>query len=394
MMRYISNSFLKISLGIIVGSLSFSCESPKEAPVVSENVTEKTAHVNQLVLSKKQIESIGFEFGSVKIDTVSDLVKSSGRVALPPVNLATVSLPISGKIKMLRGLPGQAVKKGEVLATLESFEFIQIQQDYLQNYSQLLFQEKEMERQKSLNTENVGARKNYEQALANYNSTRALIQSLEAKLNILGIASETVRGNGVTTSVKVLAPVNGYITNTSVNLGKEVTAGQSIFEIADKSHLHFELTIYEKDASKVREGQSVTILLNGNAKPILAQVKLVGRILEGDSRSLVVHAYALNKIDEAILVPGAYVQAQIKIGRRNAEMVPAAAVVRKGATGFVYFAGEKNEFVRLPIEIGVAKKGELVEMIRDTTIDLQRLVTKGAYQLDAEFVKRADTGEE
>ena len=368
-----------------------SCETKKEEAEVEKQVAKAdSSQIDQITLTRQQYQAIGIQLGQVKNETVSDEVKANGIVELPPENQATLSLPISGKISYMKAIPGQAVHKGQLLATLESFEFIQLQQDYLQNASQLVYQEKELERQRTLSTENVGARKNFEQAQANFRSTKALLQSLEAKLKILGLSVETLNKKGITPAVRVVSTVNGYITAANVNLGKEVAAGQPIFEIADKSEMHIALTVFEQDAAKIRKDQKVMVQFNDGSMPVTAHVFVVGKVLEGETRTLPVHAHLRDRKQEAGLVPGAYANARIQTGNRTAMMVPTAAIVRKGATGFIYIEEKSNEFRRIPVEMGSAVKENLVEIVSDKSFENQQLVVKGAYLIDAEFAKRSE----
>ena len=232
-----------------------SCQKesePDDSAATASVAAADSTSINEITLTEPQFKAIGVQLGTVKTETVSTEIKVNGRVDLPPENRASVSLPVSGKIRYVKALPGQAVRKGELLATLESFDFIQLQQDYLQNTSQLTFLEKELERQRTLSAENVGARKNYEQAQANYGSTKALTQSLAAKLRLLGLSTESLLKNGITSAARIVSPVNGFITLANINLGKEVAAGQELLEIIDKSHMHIELNIFEQDAAAIQ----------------------------------------------------------------------------------------------------------------------------------------------
>lgn len=377
--------------GLFLVATLFSCQT-EETATTSDPTADSTS-VNEITLSEVQYKAIGIELGSVLSETVSSEVKANGRIDLPPENRATVSLPISGKIRYVKALPGQRVRKGELLATLESFEFIQLQQDYLHNTSQLGFLEKELERQRTLSAENVGARKNFEQAQANYTSTKALVQSLEAKLRILGLSAESLLKNGISPAARITSPVNGYITVANINLGKEVAAGDVLLEVIDKTHMHVELTVFEQDAPFIREGQSVKIVQN-NGLPIEASVYLVGRMLEGDSRSMNVHAHIRDEKKEGSLLPGSYVSAYIRTGDRTAQTVPADALVRKGASGFVYVQDGDMTFRRIPVEIGGTSDAGNTEIVSPEPLNGLKLVIKGAYLIDSELAKRSEPAEE
>ncbi len=373
-----------------------SCQKeskPDESAANSDAGVSDSTSINYITLTDAQYKAIGVQLGTVKTETVSTEIKVNGRVDLPPENRATVSLPVSGKIRYVKALPGQAVRKGELLATLESFEFIQLQQDYLQNTSQLTFLEKELERQRTLNAENVGARKNYEQAQANYESTKALTQSLTAKLRLLGLSTESLTKNGITSAARIVSPVNGFITVANINLGKEVAAGQELLEIIDKSHMHIELNVFEQDAAAIRKGQSVRIL-QPNTPPLEAYVYLVGRMFEGDARTLNIHAHVKDEKREGELIPGAYVNAYIRTGDRQAITIPPDALVRKGEHGFIYIQKKKYEFRRIPVQIGATTDSGDIEVRTPVDLRDKKLVVKGTYLIDAELAKRSEPEEE
>ena len=373
-----------------------SCQKesePDDSAATSRPTGSDSTSLNQITLTEPQYKAIGVQLGTVKTETVSTEIKVNGRVDLPPENRATVSLPVSGKIRYVKALPGQAVRKGELLATLESFEFIQLQQDYLQNTSQLTFLEKELERQKTLSAENVGARKNYEQAQANYESTKALTQSLAAKLRILGLSTESLLKNGITPAARIVSPVNGFITVANINLGKEVADGEDLLEIIDKSHMHIELNVFEQDAASIKKGQSVRIL-QPNTPPLEAYVYLVGRMFEGEARTLNIHAHVRDESREGELIPGAYVNAYIRTGDRQAVTVPPDALVRKGEHGFIYIQEKNYEFRRIPVQIGGTSDSGNPEIKTFENLSEKRLVVKGAYVIDAELTKRSEPKDE
>lgn len=80
---------------------------------------------------------------------------------------------MGGILKSTALLQGMWVTQGEVIATLEHPDYIQLQQDYLNNKSQLDFMEKEYTRQKELNQENVSAIKTLQKTESEYRSLKS-----------------------------------------------------------------------------------------------------------------------------------------------------------------------------------------------------------------------------
>ena len=83
------------------------------------NVTTE-AIPNEIVLSKQQFESENMQLGQLQEETFSDLVKTNGMVDVPPENKSIVSTFMGGYITKIPLLIGDAVKKGQLVATLEN----------------------------------------------------------------------------------------------------------------------------------------------------------------------------------------------------------------------------------------------------------------------------------
>lgn len=75
-------------------------------------------------------------------------VSFNGTIVLPPQRQATVALTMGGVVKHTSLLPGQQVRQGALLATLENPDFIALQQTYLDSHAQAEYLQAEYERQK------------------------------------------------------------------------------------------------------------------------------------------------------------------------------------------------------------------------------------------------------
>jgi cobalt-zinc-cadmium efflux system membrane fusion protein len=76
---------------------------------------------------------------------------------------------ISSHIKANGKLQGTLIKRGEVVATLQHPDLIQLQQDYLENHSQEEYLQADYERETSLAKDNVNAKNVYEPSKATQN---------------------------------------------------------------------------------------------------------------------------------------------------------------------------------------------------------------------------------
>src|SRR5690606_33026367 len=108
-----------------------------------------------------QFQSSNMVLGKMEMGSFHEVVKANGMFDVPPENRAAVSCYFGGTVKDIRLLPGQKVKKGQVLFILENPDYVQMQQDFLEAKGQLAYLKSDYERQKNLAQDNVTSQKNY-----------------------------------------------------------------------------------------------------------------------------------------------------------------------------------------------------------------------------------------
>ena len=150
-MNILSKIFL-VLFSVVILSCSKSSEK-KEATLSTDKKS------NEVVLTDEQFKSIKIELGSAESRNLSGSIKANGMLDVPPQNLVSISAPLGGFVKSTELLQGMHVKKGQVVVVLEHPDYIQLQQDYLDNKNQLEFLEQEYNRQLDLSKENVNALK-------------------------------------------------------------------------------------------------------------------------------------------------------------------------------------------------------------------------------------------
>ena len=123
-----------IIIGIFIISILSACG--KQDNTSSANAA-KTVNENAVKMTDAQIQSAGIQVGKLEKKDISTILKVNGTVDVPPQSLVSVSMPLGGYLKSTHLLPGMYVKKGEVIATMEDQQYIQLQQDYLVTKSNL-----------------------------------------------------------------------------------------------------------------------------------------------------------------------------------------------------------------------------------------------------------------
>ena len=86
-------------------------------------------------LTQEQIHLAKIESSKIEKKLISEKIECTGIIEALPQNMATVSPLIDGFIKTLKYNPGERVKEGAILATLNHADFINLQQKYVEVFS-------------------------------------------------------------------------------------------------------------------------------------------------------------------------------------------------------------------------------------------------------------------
>jgi cobalt-zinc-cadmium efflux system membrane fusion protein len=373
---------MKYSIIFLISLLIISC-TPSEKEEAAINADEKTPVVlasDKVQLNQEQIDLAEIEIGQISHQIMSDFVECSGTITLPPQHIMTITPPMAGFVERVNFLPGNFVRKGSLLAVLSHQDYISLQQNYLETASSFGFAEQEYERQKTLAEGNAAARKKLEETTAQYQTLKAQLMGLAARLRYIGINPENLAEQGISSSISIYAPADAYVTEVKANPGKFVSEQDELYELIDKTHLHLDLNVFEKDISKIEEGQKVFFSLNENRQRIYeGEVLLVGQKLEPESRAFSVHV-DLSEPEPAFR-PGMYTQARIFLHSDSVAAVPEAALIQENNHQYL-FVKQGDDFVRKEVKTG-ASVNEMVEILNPETIEEYPLVIKGAYYLEA-----------
>lgn len=359
-------------------------ENKSAADKITKPVDTTATSVKQIIFSSDQYRLSGIETGTIEMRNLSNIIKLNGMIDVEPQSMATVSAPLGGYIKTAGLLPGQAVRKGQVLATLENPEFISLQQDYLESKGRLQFLEQEYKRQQKLREEDVNAAKTFQQVESDYKVMQATINGLEQKLALAGIKASALHGK-ITRTANLYAPISGYIKTSNVNIGKYASPTEVLFELIDKNDLRLVLNAFEKDQRKIQVGQTVKFsLANENNFNRTAKVFLIGQST-GDDRIVPVNCHFTNQKDPDLL-PGMYVKAWIETGTEKQYATPSEAIVQlEGKDYLILQIGQSANnytFQLEEVKRGIEQEGyTAVTLPESMNIEKIKVVVKNAYAI-------------
>ena len=367
-----------IVLGLIILA---SCDSKK---IESTNQTDASG-AQEIKLTAEQKQNAGINLGEIIQHDMGEEVKCTGLIDVPPVSVASVSLPIAGYVKStFELLPGKKVSKGQVLATINSLDYIQLQQEYLQALNALGLSNVEKSRQQVLSNEEVGSKKKFQQAEADQVNLQTQVKSLGLKLQMIGCDLKALAKGNMNAVVAVKSPIDGYIEEQYLAIGKYVTPTDILVKIVGTLDKHVEIKVFEKDLSKLKVGQ--TILVEAEGLRVKAKIFLIGQQVNLETRTTSVHGHFEKIADEKLFTVGQFVSAKITVGSKTVPAVPQAAVARVGKAGFIYIESSAGTMKQIPVEILSSTK-DLVGIKPLVNLPEGKLVISGASALEAIFAK-------
>ena len=351
-----------------------------------QNEFEKNqpAEENFISITKSQFEAEQMQLGTISEQIFNETIKTNGFIDVPPQNRASVTMFISGFVKNTPLLVGDKVRKGQRLITLQSTEFVELQQRYAEVTEQLNYLKSEFERQQILYTEKITSQKNFLKAESTYKSTLAQHRGLRKKLEMMNVNPASVKNGNITSVINLYAPIQGSITKVKVSNGAFVSPADEIMEIVNTDHIHLELSVYEKDILKIKKNQAINFKIPEASNHIYkAEVHLVGTSVDEMNRTIKVHGH-IEEDEHTNFVTGMFVEAEIITKATKKFALPKEAVAEIGGDYFVLKLENKKDEVYTfnKVKLDVGKQSEdFVEVLNINDLMDEKVLVKGVFML-------------
>ena len=371
--------YIKIgSLAAILSLLMAACHQQSGEANVTDGAKEES-ETAEVYLTPEQMELSEIVLGQPSLREIASYVECSGMIDVPPSNIRSVHSPVTGFVQGVKHLPGEYVRRGDLLATIAHPELIRQQRDFLESASKVAFLKKDLERKKELADADAASRKAYEQALSDYSVEEAHYNGLKAELGLIGINTQALEeSRQVQSSIRIYTPASGYLTKVNVNSGKLVEPNMLLFEVIDNSHVHLELQVFAKDLGLLRKGQKVIATIPGSDEELHGEVHLINKAIDLEKKTANVHVH-LDEEPQGLAI-GTFLYARIRTDSRQVSAIPEEALVRSGDRSFI-FIREGERFRKVEVEAGQADEG-FVEIKELNLREGQQIALKGAYYIN------------
>lgn len=242
-----------------------------------------------------------------------------------PEDEVTVGAEQDGVIKRLLVDEGYPVKKGDLLLEIDDerlrLEVEESTAGLKEAQSRLEHSQSTLKRMTSLFEQGVIGQQEFDNAKNQASLNLAVVESIGARLSRFQKALRDTR---------IIAPMNGVVSDRMVSAGEYVKVGADLVKIVDSNPLKLTFTLPEKYAGEVKTGQRVEVTTRVYLNETFGgEVYFINPKLNPDTRTIEVKARVDNS--EYKLRPGYFVTVNVHLGKKRSLVLPESAVlVREG----------------------------------------------------------------
>lgn len=319
-----------------------------------------------------------------------DVLRVSGRVEADESRLARIGASVTGRITDLEVIPGQDVKRGQRLATLNSVELSTAQLAFLRAYSQRLLAQRAAQRAEQLFEADVIGRAELQRRQSEFAQAEAEVSAARGQLMVLGMAEEAVAGltadRSVNSQASVRASISGTVLERKVTQGQVVQPADTMFLVADLSSVWLVAEVPEQQATLIRRGESVEAEIASLPGDRLAgTLSFIAAIVNPETRTITVRM-ELDNADRRFK-PAMLATMFIKGRPERRLAVPGAAVVRDENRDYVFVETGQNQYALRLVNLGAEHEGR--RQVVSGLARGDRIVVDGAFHLNNERKRSA-----
>ena len=309
---------------------------------------------------------------------IAQTVSATGEISA--AQLVDVGAQASGQIKKLHVTLGQQVKKGDLIAEIDStsqLNNLNTNKAKLDTYqAQLVSAEialrsadKKYQREQALWKEDATSREALEDGQDAFAAAKASVAELKSSIRQTQIAINTAEADlGYT---RITAPMDGTVVAIPVEEGQTVNANQTtptIVQVADLSTMLNKMQIAEGDVNKVKAGMKLTFTTLSqpdnvreatleSIDPGLTTMSQGSYTTSTDTTDSAIYYYARSLVpnEDNVLHIGMTTENTIIINQAEKVLaVPKLAVKQRGGKQYVRVLGENNQPQEKEITTGLS----------------------------------------
>ena len=322
---------------IILSAFLFSCGSGNDEEAIKGKIK---SYQDQIVDLNKKIKELETQIpegsnsnngsgNATRVRTMQASVKPFSKYftatgELEAIDEAFVSPEVSGQITKISVIEGQKVKRGQLLAKLNTSL---IEKNIEEVNTQLELAKTFYDKQSELWNKGIGSERQYLETKNNYENLQNRLGTLREQYNMSIIKS----------------PINGYVEDILLKQGELASPGMQLMQIVDLDNLYVAAKLSESYLPVIKEGEMVTITFPSYPDMVIeGPVSRIGNVVNKSNRTFRVEIKIDNKNGK--LKPNLLANVKINDYNSNESIIVPSMVIREDLVGsYLYTAVENGD---------------------------------------------------
>lgn len=348
-----------------------------------EDETNKEQSFNEdlIQLTEKQFDNGDFELGRTRSTQISDKIRISGQVNVPPSFIHTVNAKFEGYVKNIDLIEGDVVQKGDVLFTLQDPSYLTFQENYVKNYNQLEYLRANYERKEKLLKDSIVSVQQFQKVKSSFKDMQSKVQADTERLRMMNLDPKKVLDGNLSGVIPITAAISGTVENINIQGGSYLGMNKEAMRIINTDHIHLQLNALEKDIDQIHKDDTLDFQVpEVNNDEFKAEIIQISNVVNADKKVLI-HAHPLKDID--FLKLGMFVEAYAKVGQQRSPGLPITAFVESSGKSFVLQLVKQKDsnYYFKKVKVDTQKRDEGIQPILSKVDTTKQYLTKGGFDL-------------
>ncbi len=307
-----------------------------------------------IAIDNRVVQNLGMRTAEVAMGRLEASLQVPGNVtvnerSINVIQARTAGFVVSTAVKAAL----DSVKRGQVLVSLYSPEWVAAQEEYL--------------------------------AVARAPEQAGLVSAARARMLQVGMTEGQVRAistsGKISPHVAITSPADGYVMEIGVRDGMSISPGMTLFRIADLSTVWVLAEVPENQSAQIRIGQPVKVVAADNARELDGKVDAILPDISQGTRTLKVRVVLQNR--ERQLVPGMFTSVRFSMAAtQDTLLIPTEALIRTGTRTLVMAATPQGGYA--PVEIRPGRESRDMTEVLGGLKAGDKVVVSGQFLVDSE----------
>jgi len=340
-------------------------------------------------ISDLQRTKLDIKFGTAGPGRLLTTIELPGEIVMDADHLAHIMPLLPGVVREVRKKLGEIVRRGDVMAVIDSRELADAKAAYLATSERVALAEATFTREEQLWEKGISAKQEYLDAKKRLSEAKIEHRSAEQKLLFFGFSEALIKDlqkhpDRSLIRYVITAPLNGTVVQKHITLGEKVSDDTEIFTIADLSHVWVDLSVPQKDLVSIKKGQRTLIWLGFSTPDAEGKISYVSPMVNRKTRTALARVVLPNP--DRRWRPGLFVKARISVGEVQLPLVVPKEALQRLENENVVFVEAKGGYEPRHVSVG-RSDGSNVEILSGLFAG-ERYVAKGGFELKAVMMTR------